>query len=671
MKIKLFVVIYFICLFGNSFAKDTYLDSLKNQISIENDDSTLLKLFVDLSWEFCFINTDSAIAYADEAVRLSRNVESLTLKSKAVSQRANSFFYSSEFDKALSDYQKCLMYDELVGDSSGIALSLYSIGNVYAMINKHELALEYFQKSYDLSRKFGDTLFMRDILINMGANYSNSEMYSEALKALMRALEFTQNESEKGEIYQNIGAVHNNIGAYQKANDNLKKAYEIFEKSENKYLLANLCFTISGNYFMLKNYYQSVFYAEKGLKLAEKIGSLELEQRGYSRLADAYYALKDYKKAYDYKELFIIVHDSIFNEKSVQSITEMETKYQTEKKEKENQLLRKQNELDNLEIASAILQISAQKNQSTLLYTGLGLASILIVIIFNRFKISQRQKKEIENQKDEIEIQKQAVEQQNELIEKKNTEITQSINYAQRIQRALLKSEEYLSEEFPSHFILYKPKDIVSGDFYWTQKKGDWIYITVADCTGHGVPGAFMSILGLSFLNEINSSEDQQLRPDEILDKLREKIIKELGQTGEFDGSKDGMDMSLLRLNVKNKEIQWAGAHNPLYIINENDIIEIRADRQPVAFFHYAKPFTCHSKQVETGDRIFLFTDGFIDQFGGEKGKKYKSKRFKTFLKEISDYSIERQKELLNQEFENWRGDKEQIDDVCIIGIEI
>jgi len=256
-------------------------------------------------------------------------------------------------------------------------------------------------------------------------------------------------------------------------------------------------------------------------------------------------------------------------------------------------------------------------------------------------------------------------------LEESNREVIDSIKYAERIQNALLKKPAEISEIIPDHFILYMPKDIVSGDFYWFKEKGDYIYIAVADCTGHGVPGAFLTVLGSSLLNEISTSPDMIL-PSSIIDELRKRLIDELSQNDSFDSTTDGMDISMARLNTKTKKLDWTGANNPLYLYRKNELIEVQSDKQPVGFFKFdMTPFSNHSIQLQEDDVFFLFTDGYYDQFGGEKGKKYKSVQLKNKIREIGNLSMQQQKEELRIEFDKWKGDLEQIDDVCIIGVKV
>lgn len=247
----------------------------------------------------------------------------------------------------------------------------------------------------------------------------------------------------------------------------------------------------------------------------------------------------------------------------------------------------------------------------------------------------------------------------------KHEEITDSINYAKRIQRAILPSERLISDLLSNSFVLYLPKDVVAGDFYWLEKTDNEILFAVADCTGHGVPGAMVSVVCNNALNRA-VKEYKCTIPGEILDKTRSLIIEEFEKSEEE--VKDGMDIALCSL-VGDK-LTYAGAHNPLLIVRNGELIEIKANKQPIGKYDKLQAFTTHEVQLQKGDRIYLFSDGYIDQFGGEFGKKLKSKYFKELILSFQAKTIEHQKELFENAFKNWKGNYDQVDDICLIGIE-
>ncbi len=295
-------------------------------------------------------------------------------------------------------------------------------------------------------------------------------------------------------------------------------------------------------------------------------------------------------------------------------------------------------------------------------------------LTFNEIKIRMalaESKKIIEEKHAEVLEQKIEIENQKDALENKNREITDSINYAKNIQRALLPSEEKFNSFFKDSFVLFKPKDIVSGDYFWIYNEDDYVFYVTADCTGHGVPGGFMTMLGLSFLEDIIVRQNI-LSPEIILDKMRDRIINALNQSGSVSKNKDGMDIAICRFNRKNKQLLFSLANNNLYLIRKEQLEIVKADRQPCGQHVINKPFTLHELQLEEGDAIYTFTDGYADQFGGPEGKKFRYKQFESLLISNSNLPFEEQKNILNQTIEQWKGTgHEQIDDILVIGVGI
>ncbi len=271
---------------------------------------------------------------------------------------------------------------------------------------------------------------------------------------------------------------------------------------------------------------------------------------------------------------------------------------------------------------------------------------------------------EVVKQKEEIELKTKEL----EILFK---QVTDSIHYAKRIQEAILPPNSLVKTILPESFVLYKPKDIVSGDFYWIDKKGDWCYFAAVDCTGHGVPGAFMSIVGHNLLKDILKNTDS-IQPSIIMDKMNDGVANTLHTNSTDRQTKDGMDMTLCALNYNTLELQFSGAFNPLYIIRDNELIQYKADKFPVGMFIGEKQnFTNNHIQLQKGDSIYIFSDGYADQFGGPRGKKFMAGNFRSLLVEVSKLPIDKQKVSLNQTIEEWRGNLEQVDDILIIGIKV
>lgn len=322
-------------------------------------------------------------------------------------------------------------------------------------------------------------------------------------------------------------------------------------------------------------------------------------------------------------------------------------------------------------------QLKAIEKQRLLLYfaiIALILVSGLVYYIYRGYKIKkeaniklEEKNKLISAQKDEIQKQKEIAESQRDLIAYQKKHITDSIHYAKRIQTALLPSLELFSDEI-DHFVLYKPRDIVSGDFYWVAKIDGQQMVIAADCTGHGVPGAFMSMLGVSLLNEIILNK-RIIQPDQVLNVLREYIIQSLKQVVQTSGIKDGMDMCVCLIDFKKNKMQFAGANNPLWIFADGKLNEMKGDKMPVAIHDNMPPFTNHVVDIKKGDTFYIFSDGYADQFGGPQQKKILNKNFKMLLLKVQNLPMLEQGSKINEFFEDWRKELEQIDDVCVIGI--
>jgi serine phosphatase RsbU (regulator of sigma subunit) len=338
-------------------------------------------------------------------------------------------------------------------------------------------------------------------------------------------------------------------------------------------------------------------------------------------------------------------------------------------------------------------QLIEEANSQAYIYIFYFLIYSLILSIYFSYRSAnlKRTKKILEQTVKErtleIVLQKDEISLQKHIVEEKHREISDSINYAKRIQSALLTSQEYWDAISPDNFVIWRPKDVVSGDFHWayqitignkhlmtSQEIAIWC---AADCTGHGVPGAFMSMLGMSFLNEI-VIENVNLKPADILNKLRKKIISALehGGTGHIE-QKDGMDIALCVWHKNSNILEYAGANNPVWIMRPikdtraHEIIELKANRMPVGYHYDAKDFSDFKFQLQKGDAIYVFTDGFVDQFGGPDGKKYKSKKFKEMLLSIQHLNMKDQALMINKEFNDWRGNNEQIDDLCLVGVKV
>ena len=447
---------------------------------------------------------------------------------------------------------------------------------------------------------------------------------------------------------------------YQNALDYLSRAQEMRIKFGNKTEISNGYMGIADFNRHFGKFELALMNVKRGVDIAKEINNLPKLQFGYKVYYKIYEDMGDYEKAYDYAKLFTHIKDSILNENSAEQIAELEVTYETEKKKKKIELLTKEKELTKLKLDNYKIPIYS---------FSIGLILVIVLTVFIYFGYREKKKVNVELTDINYKITNQKL-----IIEEKNKDITDSIKYAKKIQEAILPSDERLASLLPNSFVVYLPKDIVSGDFYWVEEVNKKVCFAAVDCTGHGVPGAFMSIIGNNGLNQA-VLEEKKDRPDLILNSLNDSVNNTLKQTLEEPSVKDGMDLSLCSIEYQEdgSVLNYAGAFNPLWIISEEELIEYKADRQPIGSFMgmKPKPFTNHEVKLSKGDTIYVFTDGFADQFGGENGKKYKYARMKEFLLSISNRSLNEQKELIIEEFNNWKGNIEQIDDVCIIGVRV
>jgi len=348
--------------------------------------------------------------------------------------------------------------------------------------------------------------------------------------------------------------------------------------------------------------------------------------------------------------------DSIIREENLNQISELETKYETERVSRENELLNTQNMLQETEL----------KRQRVMIYSLIGIFVVILgsaFLLFRAYRAIKHANFLLEEQNIEIKHQRDQIFQQKQ-------EITDSIHYASRIQTAILPPETFL-DNLDDHFILYKPRDIVSGDYYWMTQKDNKTIVVAADCTGHGVPGAFMSMLGISFLNEI-VNKGESTEANEILNSLRANVVNSLHQTGEEGEQQDGMDLALCVIDNDRTKLWYAGAYNPLYLIRKGELTEIKPDKMPIGIHkEKSESFKNNVVPIQKGDALYMFSDGYVDQFGGPKAKKFMSKNFKELLISIHKKAMNQQKEILDNTIEDWKGNVEQIDDILVMGLRV
>ena len=693
MKIQL--TIYF--LFVIFFMPAQKADSLKHQLTLVKTDTGKVTLYTTLASNLLHENVTESFSFAFKGVSLSTKIKydkglaesyqilgnlydfnsndsalfyltkSKDLKYKLKDLKGVASLYTSigtYYDKygnselALNNYIKSLKLFDSLGIPKGIAGSALGIGNVFATIKDYKKAIEYYQLSIINYEKINSP-YLSWAINNLATVYEKTNdrqkaknLYEESLKLKI------ENNDFYGAVFSidNIGLILHKEGKNQEALNYFFKALKINREHQlEKETFANSYKNIIESLLSINRNKEASLYLDSLWVITNqlKLSNLKLE---YVKLKSAYYEnTKDYKNALLYKDKYIILNDSFFNYDMNKKVSEADAKYKTEKKQKEIELLNKDN---------IIQQIKIDKQQAQKKWFIVGLICLIALMAYLYKSYLQKQKANTL-----ITSQKKEVENKNLIIEEKQKEILDSIHYAKRIQNALLASETILNENLNNHknyFIFYNPKDIVSGDFYWATEHNNKFYLAVCDCTGHGVPGAFMSLLNIGFLSEAIKEKNIE-KPNEVFNYVRTRLIDSISS----DGQQDGMDGILLCIDKTLNQISYAAANNEPILVSDNNIIELPKDKMPVGKGEKIQSFTLQTIDANEGDTLYLYTDGYADQFGGPKGKKFKYKALNELLLSVVELPMHEQKEKLDTTLSSWKMNLEQVDDILIFGLKL
>lgn len=696
----------FLLLAIKNYGQDLHrvIDSLKKIVAFHKGDTTEANSLLALSSiEIQQGNFNEGLNYSSKAIEISSKLGFNKTLAGGYNNKGAAYFSMGDFDNAISSYEKGLKIKELIGDKNGVGKTLGNIGAVYTQQGNYPLALNYHYKALSVFESINDKKGIvaplsnigliyiyqnlndkafevyqklikhyKDNNINRSANYAialsntgmiyaHKKMYDKAMELYKEALAINDSLSNRKGIslvLSNIANVHNEKGEYDIALEFIKRALELCIEINDKAGQSNELVNLGVNYFKTKDYTSSEKHLLEALQIENEVGNFKSINMAYDFLSRIHVIKGNYKSAYDYYVKAIAYRDSMFNEENTKKSVAAEMNFEFEKKQA---ILKAENEK-----AMALEQVEQRRKNLIILFVsiGLGLVIVLALVILKSLIQNQAKNKIITEQK--------------LLVEEKNKEVLDSINYAKRIQTGILPDENRIKSVFENSFVLYKPKDIVSGDFYWffhihkPKENKNIAAVVAADCTGHGVPGAFMSMLNSTLLNQtiynpaINS-------PADALNFLNQELPKNLKSFDKNSTIKDGMDLSFCLIDLSSNVLTYAGANNPCIIIRQNELIELKPTKQSITAAEDSdkKIFTNQTFALQKNDNLYLFTDGFADQFGGPKGKKFKYKQLYDILLNISSSSAENQKNQLNEIFTNWKGKLEQVDDVLIIGIKI
>lgn len=697
---KILPAIFLFCCVSLYSQDKRAIDSLLNISKSASEDTAKARAYCLLCYEYSSNDSTLSKQYGEKGIALSTKIGFEPAKAQCLYNLSVMYSQNSDYITSIKYLQKAIAIRKKLGDLKRVGNSTRDIGTCYLKLGKYDLSLKYYiealrlfesvksqnsmyntycaiaevyyldgdydqsikqlENALNISLELKDSLYISNAYMNLGLLNGENNQYQKGLAYLKESLKICEKldrpETLEG-IFLNLGLLYAKVGDYKNAIFYYEKCLIIAREENIKEDIAIVLSNLSLIYIEMKDYNLAVKYGEQSLEISKSIKLKDKIKDATENLAEAHSKLGNYEKAFFYQKINSNMKDSLYTEDRQTAIAEIQTKYDTEKKDNKILLLNKDKALQDSEI---------QKNQTqrNAFIIGFALSLILVVFIFRGFKQKQKANLLLEEKNATIEIQKG-------MVEVKNKEILDSINYAQLIQQAVLPSAEELTAHLKDGFVLFSPKDIVSGDFYWVNAVDNYTFFTTVDCTGHGVPGGFMSMLGSSLLNEV-INEKKILEPADVLDMMRIKLITSLKQKGSSGENKDGMDMTLCRLNESRTELVYAAANNPLWLIRDAQLIEYPADKQPVGIStDHAKQFSQQKIALQKGDSIYIFTDGYADQFGGPKGKKFKYKPLQQLLLKNINQPMDKQKDILKKCIEEWKGNLEQVDDILVIGIRI
>ncbi len=661
-------------------------DNLYNEYLLDSTKENLVNYFtnvyLNVSDYYFYDKNDYKRAYKiyKKQIEIYKKLNNKKELAKVYNRIGTLYKFKSEFEKALKYYQLYLDLSKQINNKKGEAYAHIGIANVFINWGKHNDAINNYNLCMRICEQIHDTVGLSASVTGLGNVYFQINNIPKALKNHKEAYRLYSKINDKEGIalsLLNIGEIYTKTKEYDKALDVYNKALKISIDINAEIRIALIYSLIADVYFAVNDYEKAIKYYNLSLPFAQKTDYKKVIVSDYKGLAYSFKQIGNFSKAFNFLSNYNNLNDSIFNEEKHKQLAEINTKYKTVQKEK---LIKQQK----FEIEKDKILNEKRTYQLNFILILFFLVIVVMFFIIRGYRQKRKANELLAKQNKEISEQRDKIQKQKEVVDEIHREISESINYATRLQAAILPEQELLNKYLTEHFVLFKPKDKVSGDFYWWTHIDGYTIITAADCTGHGVPGAFMSMLGVSFLREIVEKE-YITNTALILKKLRKEIIKALKQKGLTGEQKDGMDMSIISINHNTNVVQFSGANNPLYIITNEKrsltgfenllglegFFEIKPDKMPIAIYEKMDNFTTHEIQLQKGDQLYMFSDGFADQFGGEKSKKFKYKPFKRLLLANANKSMQEQKELLNLAFEEWKRNEEQVDDVVVLGVKL
>jgi len=629
-------------------------DSLQQLLALNPPESSRVTLLMELSMASKEVSRKKAFEFAKQAISAAQKSGFKKGEGNAHNMIGDLYWFAGDYSTCSDHYFKALKIFEELHDKDGMAECYRNIGWIYQGQQNYPLTLEYYKKSLALNREMGNQKRLVSNYDDLSIVYKFMKRYDEALDYSRRTIQLADSIGERKGVatsYGNLGGIYVDMGNYDLAIEALKRSTELHEEVNDHYNMGECYNALSTAYLKRHKTAEAINYGEKGLQVGRSFHFKTIIAEAYVVLADAYSAAKDYAASNKCLRSFIELKDSIYNENNSEQINEMSAKYESEKKELMISSLEKNKALSEE-------KLEQEKNFKIYLILFCVLIAAFAFFLFRGNIAKKKANEELSKAYGEIEL--------------RNKDITDSINYSKRIQEASLPPKELKYRLFPDAFVFFRPKDIVSGDFYWYAEKNGLRLIAACDCTGHGVPGALMSMIGNNILNQI-VSEKEITSAGAVLDQLHMEIRKALKQE-EHHENRDGMDIALVVFRSET-EIEFAGAQRPLWIIRSSDsqLEEIKGNKFSIGGIQSEERriFDTHRLVLERNDCIYIFSDGIADQFGGEHGKKFMTKNLKMLFTNIHDEPMAIQESIVEKTLEKWKTGREQVDDILVIGIKI
>lgn len=682
---------------------------------------------------FKITQLDSSMLYHEQTLKIRLQINDSAGIAKTLSNIGNIYLFRANDSNALVYYKKAIEYLDTTIHTRPYASIINNIGNILNRQGENNEALLYFLNALQIFEEFGDTKSIAKIFNNIALIHFDEGNIEEAMRYHSKALEYfyliqdeigiadtyfylgriyhLKNDYNKAKTYFNqslnleikngdlggIADCYHNLGVIYldtKQDDSaayyLNRAANKFQKSGNNYGLATAQCNLSRLYYLKRDYKSAYSYGQKALKTAQKYDGLLEIYNAYGVISQSLEGMGLYQKSLEYLKKAIVINDTLFTRQKAEAILEIESKYQLEKKQQAIDMQNMQLAKRDLEFKSKEKEVRFQKKIRNIILGTMVLMSVLIFILIRNLlyrkmlntKLAKQREdildknEELAQLNEELRVQQQQIIEQNKVLIQQNLNIEESnkswqegIKYAEYIQHAVLPPIHKLIAIFKSHFVMYLPKEIVGGDFYWVHQNGSKVLIALGDCTGHGVPGGFLSMLSIAFIKEIVAIKNN-FSTNEVLDDMRQQMIEALQQSGDMLEYTDGIDLSLLVIDTNQKTIEYAGAKGKVIIINQNKAIVLKGNRMPVGFSPKMKPFTCEKHDLSGNETIYMFTDGMVDQYNPED-EKFGIQRLINFCESNAEKPLTSQKEILFQEFKKWKNDFEQIDDVTVLAFKI